>query len=282
MEKLRKLFLFFINSKDLFRTSLICSACLIFVTGSYLCYRQQQYLVSGQKSFKLAFLPISSVLNEVKSHIPIEIQQKVKLAPTPTPKPDAQTIISNNALFTSKVMAFRNKTFVKITYKPALHPFKFWISLKTVEGTKPVSILIHHPLLDNLSWSHVTNVQYTLYQREPKYQSVEEFISSPPKDAVIGTDQVIIDQKIIAQNNIEALDDLASLENVDFILTTYHKPFEENGYLVSEAVVDASNGDIVNDELLWTLYMPGLSVDNPLKIKKVDIVYNQPGNIEYR
>src|SRR5258706_9720155 len=46
--------------------------------------------------------------------------------------------------------------------------------------------LIDAPLLNSLAWSRIGK-NPTLYQRNPKFTSVDKFLLSPPKDSLIGT-----------------------------------------------------------------------------------------------
>jgi len=47
--------------------------------------------------------------------------------------------------------------------------------------------VIEHPLLDGISWKRITDGRIALYQRTPRYSSIEAFRASPPARATVAT-----------------------------------------------------------------------------------------------
>ncbi len=52
---------------------------------------------------------------------------------------------------------------------------------------------LENKFVDNSDWQSLTNADYVLLQREPTYQSVDEFIAQPPAAAKVGTFLTTID-----------------------------------------------------------------------------------------
>jgi hypothetical protein len=193
-------------------------------------------------------------------------------------KEEGQTIISSNALFQAKVEQIRERTIVKIRYQPPKNPTPIYLSFEPDEGLERPVITVMHPIFDSLNWPSVSNTQYTLFQREKIFDSVESFLGNPPQESYIITDPALLDKKIIRSDKVAELQDNLSIEGTDYILTTYHKPFEEDGWMVYEALVDATNAYVGDGKMTWMMSMPNISEENPLRLNGIDITFNLPAN----
>ncbi|NMC35702.1 hypothetical protein GYA49_01515 [Candidatus Beckwithbacteria bacterium] len=189
----------------------------------------------------------------------------------------AQLVYTSKATFKTKTAPFMQKTFVKVSFLPPKQPSPVWLELATKDNVEGVSLLVYHPLLAKLDWPFIENTKMTLYQRKPIYTSIDEFAKNPPTDKIVVFDDYM---PRALMSNFKSLSDTENLDGVDFIATTHHQLFEEDGFLVYEAMVDASGAKIENDQMTWNMFMPEVSENNPITIKGVDITYNQPAMIE--
>ncbi|MGI5827891.1 MAG: hypothetical protein ACOX6V_02595 [Patescibacteria group bacterium] len=190
---------------------------------------------------------------------------------------------NNDQIVTAPIAYFKIDTFpvlskvlVKTSFKPPAQPTEMWLSVDTIQGAELVMVLISHPFLDNLEWAAKENQEYTLFQKVPTFQSVEAFLSNPPADATIIADPLIAGKELIAKGNVIPLETETDFEQADYILTTYHKHYEDDGYTVADAIVDASNAAIEEGKLTWALHMSGVSPENPIVLKGVDVEYLYP------
>jgi hypothetical protein len=195
----------------------------------------------------------------------------------PTPIP-LQTVTTNTAIFTSKTAPILSKTFATVTYKPPAKPTTIWLKLAMPTPQEEASFLLYEPKLYSLTWPSVSSVKNTLYQKKPIYKTIDEFLANPPKETILA-DRPLVIAKVITGNNVKFIDIDSDYEKADYVLTTYHPPIKDGEMLINEVVLDASKADIINGELSWYLLMPQVSPENPLALKGVDIVYNQPANI---
>jgi hypothetical protein len=195
---------------------------------------------------------------------------------TPKQKKEGQIVIAPTAYFETEVFRDLSKTIVKTIFKPPAEATEIWLTLETDSSAKQVLVLISHPLLDNLDWPHRESRDYTLFQRKSVYKSVEEFLSNPPSEATIIVDPLIEHMGVISAGNIVPLESDTDLSEADYILTTFHKLYEEDGYKVSDSIVDASGAFIENGKLTWALHFTNVSEENSLILKGVDITYLHP------
>jgi hypothetical protein len=109
----------------------------------------------------------------------------------------------DDLIYFSTLMPFQfDSATVRITYKNNNPNQTFFAGFQKEEGwnyeTKPFDI----PYLNELDWIR-NGYDPVLYQREQKYNSVEDFTNDPPKDAIIGTAEFNTDIGDIAYTKIK-------------------------------------------------------------------------------
>lgn len=94
----------------------------------------------------------------------------------------------NISYFSTKMpFAFDTAT-VKVIFQNADPNQTISIGFKDQEAWHYSTILFDVPILNTLSWNKVTSsTGQVLYQREPHFSSINDFISHPPQEGLIGT-----------------------------------------------------------------------------------------------
>lgn len=193
----------------------------------------------------------------------------------------AQVITDTYAVFATQAEDIRQKTVIKVAYEPAASPSAVWLSFNVDEQGQPVRLLVDHPLFHNLNWPTVSDGYYSLFQKQPLYQSVTAFIKNPPQQQVILMDPVIVDRRLVSEqaNTLMILKNetkVEDLESVNYILTTYRLPIIQDGFSVYEIIVDASHAIIQEGKIGWELSLPMVSELNPMKIQSINVDFRQP------
>lgn len=88
--------------------------------------------------------------------------------------------------FTTRMPLQFDKAVVDVTYKNNSLDQSISLGFQDQEqwhyNIKPLDA----PFLNSINWKHIGK-NPTLYQREPQYNSIDDFLKSPPKDKLIGT-----------------------------------------------------------------------------------------------
>lgn len=194
-----------------------------------------------------------------------------------------QKIISNAAVFKIRAEDIRVKTLVKIRYKPPERKVPIWLGFNSNKDNTISNFLVDHPIFENIDWKEINNDKYTLFQKEFRYDSVDEFIKNPPKEEKILVDPSIYEYLILKTNLTEMISKDIDPNNYSYVLTTYHKPYFEKGWKVFERVIDTTNASLDETKnITWYIEMNGVSETNPFWMNYVDVVFLQPGLIIHK
>lgn len=203
------------------------------------------------------------------------------------PTPDMPSIANDNlaeinnisTFFYTKIFLERDRTFLSIPFNFERGEIEYpvWVFLRTQPGTPTIRRLAYHPQLHKLQWSALVIDDASLFQKQEEYGSFEEFLASPPLNALIYVDpQLRIDPRykhIISQD----LTDDTDVEKADYVLTTF-KPLrsDDRNNQYYETFIDATNA-FVNEknELVWQLRGSGVSLENPFYIGQINVGYRQ-------
>lgn len=203
--------------------------------------------------------------------------QAVTPDPTPTPKPPYQTITTTRAIFkTQALLPYRERTHLMIPFKTDQPHQEIWLSLQTQSDQEEIILLIDHPIFQELNWPKLVNQQYTLFQKEVNYQSMEEFLSNPPPADQIVADYPLINRGIVPVGS-KALEKSTNFNNFQYFLTTYRPHEYQNDFLVYRTVFDSSTGQLnEQDQLTWVFNMPSISPENKLYLKNIHVDFRLP------
>lgn len=201
-----------------------------------------------------------------------------------------EAISSPMAVFFTNVLAEDiSQTYIQFDYTFDIPDQELWLTLQTHEGSDPVIILVSHPIINNVEWPKIQSPQYSLFQKNSRYQTVENFLLNIPPESIIVADPSLIYQGQLFDKPEQtiALSAQSEIETIDYILTTYHASVQNESYQTFSAVVDASNGEIIecreddldcHPRLMWKLDMPTVSSQNLLYLDNIQIDYTQDKN----
>ncbi|NMB56615.1 hypothetical protein GYA19_01600 [Candidatus Beckwithbacteria bacterium] len=200
---------------------------------------------------------------------------------------EVQNIYTQQAGFSTKTTAIKQKTSIKIVYKLPQEKGPIWLKLATQKEHPQIYRLIYHPMFEKLEWNKwvkLTNDKYTFLEKTQAYQSIEDFLKNPPVNTHILIDNTVDEEYFLPNNKVSYIDDHEedNLDEIDYILTTYKPSAEENNFLVYENTIDATYALESEGNLSWQLTMASVSQDNPMQIDSIDVVYNQPKDIIYK
>lgn len=98
---------------------------------------------------------------------------------------EVQRVIDDLVYFTSYMPYKFEKSEFKITFRNPYPDQELYLGFKDQDKWHYDSKLIDSPILNGGNWNVVGNMPY-LYQKNNTYTSVDEFLTNPPKDAIIG------------------------------------------------------------------------------------------------
>jgi hypothetical protein len=156
----------------------------------------------------------------------------------------AHQVVQGAAEFAVLAEPGRTKTRIVFWYNTAYDHAIAHLMVRTAEGFQNVA-LITHPLLVDLNWSRVasSNPSASLYSKDGDAVSIEHFLTSLPNDLV--TDAAARTMFQVSQSN--DLLNLNSLEDTQYILTTFVPPPKDGTWRIFEHEYDLSKA-LVNDE----------------------------------
>jgi hypothetical protein len=144
--------------------------------------------------------------------------------------------------------------------------------------------LITHPLLASLDWARYSTVlpTTTLYQRNETYTDPIELRNNPPKSNILAMDSVIAKRWGFRVGTYVSLDDLKSLDGIDYIVTSYSSPIPDGGWSVFRQAIDASSGFVdQQNELSWYMFTnTDKRAETPFRTSTITIDYRQPNREE--
>jgi len=149
-----------------------------------------------------------------------------------------------------------------------------WLVLDTKDTSLPSYWLISHPELQDLSWAKISDGSIHLYQQNPVYKTINEFLKNPPPKQQILMDDSI--RRLAAYKNIQAnsIDADIDLNGVGYILTTYISSEIKDGMVNYINTVDASAGTLTDDKkLTWFIEVPSASESEPFYVGDIHVDY---------
>lgn len=192
----------------------------------------------------------------------------------PAPAQSLQKVIQPNAFFYSGVVAKRNQTQVSVNYSMSDYPHVMHLDLIVPDGTQTISRLITHPLLTSLPWEYVESNGIRLYQKTKIYQSIDQFATKPAVGKTILADEALILTPAYKGLSAKPLNEFASLDGIEYILTTYvPSQLLGNGHRY-QTILDASSALVnLKNELVWHIRIPTATLEHPLYLGGVEVNY---------
>ncbi len=192
----------------------------------------------------------------------------------PAPSQSLQKVIQPNAFFYSGVVAKRNQTQVSVNYSMSDYPHVMHLDLIVPDGTQTISRLITHPILTSLPWEYVESNGIRLYQKTKIYQSIDQFATKPAAGKTILADEALILTPAYKDLNAKPLNEFASLDGIEYILTTY-VPSQPLGTGHRYQTILDSSSALVNlkNELVWHIRIPTATLEHPLYLGGVEVNY---------
>ena len=199
--------------------------------------------------------------------------------------PELKKVESKYVVFyTDAFLPKKDNSIVKFPYKFDIPHQELWLSVQVNPDSPPIIILVDHPIFANLDWQSITDGDLTLFQKNKKFDSIDQFLYSPPsKEKVIADPHLIYDLKIVEGVNFVPLINWTGSYDFDYFLTTYKPSQERNGYLYFESKVDLTHAMITpcvdtescKERITWKLDMPNGGEKNPLHIGTVHLDQRQ-------
>jgi hypothetical protein len=187
-----------------------------------------------------------------------------------------EAITSPATFFYTKIFLDRDRTFISVPLKTQDNPISYpiWVYLKNESGFRNTELLAYHPGLIDLNWPKISTENINLFQKEPIYNSFEDFLAGSLDNKVIYADPELALDPRFAPLNPRPIEDQTSFEDADFILTTFQVPRMEGNISFFETIIDATNA-FVNDknELVWQIKGTEASEDNPFYLGEIHIDY---------
>lgn len=191
-----------------------------------------------------------------------------------------QSMKDNLVYFNVKVPRLFQTVTAEITFQNNSVPV-VEIGARADSAGNYLSTPIQNRVIDDLDWYRINTDGTSLYQREAKYASVNDFISGFRDDMTVG--EYYYDLKKVIEHgqdreNIVSFGSDSDIDAVDYIITKYNEPFVKGEWLVNSASFDI--GRLLKDKsnnLRFRISAPGLNASNAaIKISKIKIIYQKP------
>lgn len=149
---------------------------------------------------------------------------------------------------------------------------QLWLELQNQPDVISPRFVIYHHTLIHMPWFGLYRNNFFLYQRDLTFKDVESFISQIPSGSVI--DQTIMSALKINQTNITTTENLTSLDNQQYILTTYQPPRQHHGwYRFTRALnIRQAQRDSTN-QLIWRIKTYNQKPETRIYITYPDLQY---------
>jgi hypothetical protein len=216
----------------------------------------------------LSFITLGAVIN--RYYLP-----QVEIETNQTTNEQFIKLVNATVVFYSKIFGDRDRTFVFFPFKFDAVDFPVWLQLESGESNSYLNTrLIHHPQLDQLAWPKITNDNLTLFQKEPKYKTIEEFLKYPPTQSVVVSDSMLVYE--FPQLNAVKLTNTIEIDQANYILTTFKPARRVDNTYIFEHLFDATNAEInLGEELVWLIDATDASEENPFYIGNIQIDYRR-------
>lgn len=189
-----------------------------------------------------------------------------------------EDIPGNTAFFSVKSQDFRGTTDVKFNYWADLKVEKAYLEIKKAHGFVNLA-LITHPLLADLTWSRIGNAEppQSLYQRTTTFDSIDSFKAKLPPAKELAVDSIIALQWNLQPDQYTNLDDLTSLEGINYIMTTYTPPTVDGSWKFYNETFDTQDAKVSSTGTIdWAIYKPiNKSATIPFHLGTVHIDYKR-------
>jgi hypothetical protein len=201
-------------------------------------------------------------------------------SPITTVNQKTQSISEATSFFYTQVFLDRDQTFISLPFRfPAESSSQpLWLLLMASDNNHLVR-LIHHPEIATINWPMVESDGIFVYQRQKNYASLDQLIQSPPSKDTLLLDYSLKDLPWFTDLSgvtISPQNSSFNLAQIDYIVTTYHSPRIENEWSMFETTVDASRAQVNDkDELIWEIYAPLATVENPYLVGTIHVDYRQ-------
>lgn len=182
------------------------------------------------------------------------------------------------ATFTAKAEKDRHTTSVRFFYRGDLKNELAFLEIRKSGGYADLAI-ITHPLLIDIKWSSIYKDGFRLYQKDSTYTNIEDFLNNLPAKHQIAIDSVAAKQYKINSGNYTLLDNLSSLDQIGYILTSYTPPTKDGSWYAYDQRFDLQDAAVNNlGNLEWAVYLPNTaSSRQPFLLSTVHIDYAQRG-----
>jgi hypothetical protein len=97
----------------------------------------------------------------------------------------------------------------------------YWLKVKAQDQNHSLDFLVDHQIMQNLNWFLIEKDGIRLYQKEVFFDSAEELISSGQPFL---SEKSLVFYKQISSQNIKFLEETETLNNIEYIVTTYNQP----------------------------------------------------------
>ncbi|MFH0853314.1 MAG: hypothetical protein V1853_02810 [bacterium] len=138
---------------------------------------------------------------------------------------------------------------------------------QTKLGLEEVSLPLVVDWLDQLSWEVIDNGTIMLWQKQPRYNSIEEFFINPPEQGLAKvwyqpqvqaiypeSQKMTVPEIALGQEINNPTDEI--LSQYDFIISTYRPPIKDDQWLVANLALDLTSLFSDDNKFFFSLTAP--------------------------
>jgi len=227
--------------------------------GLALVWLANQYLgITGQITFQTHFQDDSTIIKFDDSSNILSYQGDDGL--------EHSRIIQDNIRFSLLPPVAYEEVVMSIRFKN-IKQDTVLLSPQPKVGLEEVSIPLVVDWLDQLAWEVIDNGTIRLWQRNPEFGSVEDFLKDIPETGVAQAWYQPEAQSIYPENVKSRVPDVSqgkiiknlsneSLSEFDFIISTYRAPIKDDQWLISEQRFDLKSLFVNDNRFFFSLSAP--------------------------
>jgi hypothetical protein len=186
--------------------------------------------------------------------------------------------ILTDGYFAIKSQENRSSTTVNFQYAGDLAADTAYLAVNKKDAGYQFVALVTQPLLATLSWPKISLNEYTIFQRNGgDFSSMDDFLKHLPAASSLALDSVAARTLGLDQHAYVSLDALASLDNIQTIITTYSTPLTSETWHSFSRKLDLTDAALTKDNKIeWHLsFLQNPDPKKPFHLGTVHVDYGQ-------
>ena len=189
-----------------------------------------------------------------------------------------QDVTTQDVYFSVPSNADRSTTTLAFAYQSDQPEFGYaYLKVKEADGFVNIALL-YDSLLSDLTWPLISDGTEHLYQHNGDYVTIQDMLEHMPDKSQVAVDAAMAKRLNLAENTYTPLESLSSLAGIEYILTTYAPPQQDDIWNLYEQTFNLSNASVSSANTLdWELsFSQAPPSQNPFRLGQMHVNYGHP------